>query len=375
MRGFLRFVARKHGRSDIRTGRCPPQIHLGHPFAVQVRVGQVFHRDAVEIRVAEVRGTVGIDAPFGLHHRPHGAVGLESPFGQRILLHGLQQGQQRHASARWRRHGNDRMVFVRSHDRLPPNSLIISQILVGNDAVSACHLRPDAVGRLAFVEAVTTVFGDPFQRFGKFGLCENISRLPFFLPDDGRAVRIELPETRLVFVERGGLFFGDGKALFGHCYRRSEQICPGQRAVFFVRLVHPGHRTGNACGKMPVKAEVGDRIAFFVQIHVPESLFGGFFPKIQCRRFASGGTIDHKSAAANVPGVRIDDRERELHGNGGIDGVAAPAEDVHTDFRSQRVRRHDRPVGKFPAGFGIWGSRRATGEQQEENGQKLFHCR
>src|SRR5256886_9900264 len=37
----------------------------------------------------------------------------------------------------------------------------------------------------------------------------------------------------------------------------------------------------------------------------------------------------------------MDHRERERHGHGCVDGVAAAMQDVHTHFARERMRRHD----------------------------------
>ena len=55
-----------------------------------------------------------------------------------------------------------------------------------------------------------------------------------------------------------------------------------------------------------------------------------------------GRRIDeHERAAADARGLRLDERQDELHGDRGIDGAAARAQDLPAGFRRVRVRRHD----------------------------------
>jgi hypothetical protein len=48
-----------------------------------------------------------------------------------------------------------------------------------------------------------------------------------------------------------------------------------------------------------------------------------------------------ETSAAQVPGLRVDDRERERGRDGGVDGVAAAVEDLEPDLGRDRVLRDD----------------------------------
>ena len=78
-----------------------------------------------------------------------------------------------------------------------------------------------------------------------------------------------------------------------------------------------------------------------VDVHVARC--GGGRHLAEVERVDGPGVLPdhHESAASDVSGDGMDHRERERHGHGCVDGVAAAMQDVHTHFARERMRRHD----------------------------------
>ncbi len=78
---------------------------------------------------------------------------------------------------------------------------------------------------------------------------------------------------------------------------------------------------------MPSETLLG-RVAGRVDEHVVGGGGGRRFAVVERRHFAAGGAMHDEAAAADIAGVRQHDFERERHGDGGVDRVAALLQDV-----------------------------------------------
>src|SRR6185436_3482767 len=59
------------------------------------------------------------------------------------------------------------------------------------------------------------------------------------------------------------------------------------------------------------------------------------------------GPVKEERAAADARGVRLREAEDELHGNGGIQGVAAALLDRVAGFRGERMRRRHHEAARL----------------------------
>jgi hypothetical protein len=57
--------------------------------------------------------------------------------------------------------------------------------------------------------------------------------------------------------------------------------------------------------------------------------------------FVVGTAEEHKSATANVAGLRMNDSEREPDSDSGVDGIASGLHDVHPGLGSKSVNAND----------------------------------
>ena len=86
------------------------------------------------------------------------------------------------------------------------------------------------------------------------------------------------------------------------------------------------------------------RVALIVKEHIPGGLLRRHFAKINRRRFTVFGPQHHKSAAANITGLWMRDRQRIAHRHRGIDGVTALTQNIHPDAGCHRIHRGNHPL-------------------------------
>ncbi len=86
------------------------------------------------------------------------------------------------------------------------------------------------------------------------------------------------------------------------------------------------------------------RVTLIVKEHVAGGLLRRHFAEIDGRGLAVFRTQQHKTAAADIPGLRMGDRQRVADRHRRIDGVAALAQNVHTDAGGQGIHRGHHPL-------------------------------
>ncbi len=167
----------------------------------------------------------------------------------------------------------------------------------------------------------------------------------------------------------------DRKAVLGELDGRREEIRPRQAAVLAMRELEHAQRARHADGETadadvrerlwpPVRAEEhvgrrgrGSRLAPFVRRD------GAGVAVIRC------GIDEHERAAADTRGLRLDERQDELHCDRGVDGAAAGAQDAPARFRRVRIRRHDelRLGAHWGGGLRRCAAERSRGERRKED--------
>ena len=116
-------------------------------------------------------------------------------------------------------------------------------------------------------------------------------------------------------------------------------------------LHHSVNTAGYACSQVAVQALIRDRATFSIQVHIPGSLPGRFFPEIQRSALPLRVAVHQEPAAAYVSGIRIDHRQGELDRHSGINGVTAFFQDGEPHLRGLRMGAHHHTVPVFGAAF------------------------
>ena len=202
--------------------------------------------------------------------------------------------------------------------------LVLSEIVESDETAEPGHVVHKCVGGFAAVEFGCAVPGDAFESSGKFRLTECISRLKHFaVVQEDPAADGETLESRTLFFEFVGKPLADWKAIFGEANGRSHHVGKVHRAVSLQgkSKAGDGSRHGNRA--------IADNRGFFVElavladVHVARGFTRCYLAVIQERGLAVGKTDQHKSAAANVSGRRLDDRKRESRGDSRIHSISA----------------------------------------------------
>ena len=95
-----------------------------------------------------------------------------------------------------------------------------------------------------------------------------------------------------------------------------------------LRVGKAGDGAGDSAGLVAEDRHARDDVAFGVEIHVAGSRGGGLLAVVKEVGFAVLVADEHEAASAEVAGEGVDDGEGEVHGDGGVDGVAALLEDL-----------------------------------------------
>ncbi len=158
-----------------------------------------------------------------------------------------------------------------------------------------------------------------------------------------------------------GPFFGDetrelrrnDEALPGELDRRCEQALPRQRPVSLVRGPQSGHRAGYADRAMTGQALAGQHFAPCVEVHVAARGRGRGLAVVEELGLAADPG-QQEAAAADVARLGQRDRQREAHGNGHVDRVAALGQHAAGDVGGEGVGHRDRGGGARGGGRNRW---------------------
>ena len=137
------------------------------------------------------------------------------------------------------------------------------------------------------------------------------------------------------------------EAVFGELYRRGEQVGPRQAAVLAMRELEHAQRARHSDGEtadadVPERLRASVRAEEHVGCRCRRSRLAAFVGRDGAGTPVLGRGVDeHERPAADAGGLRLDERQHELHGDRGVDRAAARAQDLPARFRGVRIRRHD----------------------------------
>ena len=333
-------------RADLAAGsgalRVDPVVDL---FGVGLG-GQLLDGDLHEVRVAHVLAAIGVGLAHGLGHdvqRGRGAAAQSPHVG---VLHDVQDlGHDGPSAGGWT-HGDDLVAAVVRRAGLAPLDLVLLQVLLRDQAAVGLHVRHDEVRRLPLIEALWPLGGNALQRRCQVRLLEELSRLV------GRPVPVqeialgvgELPELVRKVGHALRLAFGELITLFGHLDGGGDQLVQLHRPETFQHGAHASHRSGDAHGLVGAGALLRDHVSVLVQVHVPCGCAGSHLTEVEGVVPAICRVDDGEAATADVPRLGVEDRQRVPHGNGGVDGVAAPVQNVLTGLVRQGLGRDGHAV-------------------------------
>ena len=150
----------------------------------------------------------------------------------------------------------------------------------------------------------------------------------------------------------------------GDCGRDDFLSC--QRAMALEHGEQTIDAAGYADGQMGGGGQSVDDIGVLVQEHVAMGLEGGFLAVVVGDEFAVGQPDHHESAPAEVPGGGVRHRQREAHGDRGVDGIAALAHYADSDLGRKRRTGSNRALRA--AGFlGSMGRQADADDDGERN--------
>src|SRR5262249_12514094 len=133
-------------------------------------------------------------------------------------------------------------------------------------------------------------------------------------------------------IEYVGVRSGQDKTVARQVNGRGNQRGARPAAVFRRRALEPHYGAGYPGRPVPVPAEVGDRPAAAVEVHIGPRGGGGGSPEVTKGLAAVGRRDRHEPAAADIAAARVDNRERIPDGDRGIDRVAALGKDAYADL-------------------------------------------
>ena len=147
--------------------------------------------------------------------------------------------------------------------------------------------------------------------------------------------------------QRVGHVVGDDKAVAGKLDRRLEDF--GQRKIagaeFFQRQRQARHRAGHADAERGIARFGIIRLAIGAEEDIARHRGRTGLAIVDRDVLAALGGMDHhETAAADIAGARIGDRQRKAGCDRGIHRIAAPAQDVGADLRGDLLLRHHHAV-------------------------------
>src|SRR5690554_1361760 len=108
-----------------------------------------------------------------------------------------------------------------------------------------------------------------------------------------------------------------------------------------MKLVHTMNRTRYSTGQVPVQTQPGYDVLICIQVHIPMSVPGGFFPEIQGPGLSILHSNHRKSSTSQIARTGVGDRQGKLYGYSRINGIASTGQDVTADFGGNWVGADD----------------------------------
>jgi len=178
-----------------------------------------------------------------------------------------------------------------------------------------------------------------FQRSGEFGLLEQVAWLVIVPVAQENTLGLGKLGEVLVSFEILHVFVGEREAVASKLDGWSYCFFDRQLAILFFCINESCHGTGN--GDCLVSNDAGlfagsrNDIALSIQIHGLSGCRGRLFPEVDEAGFAVRIAKKHEAAAAKIPGLGMDDREREPGGNGSIHRIAAGMQHFNAGARGK----------------------------------------
>jgi hypothetical protein len=273
--------------------------------------------------------------------------------------------EQRDASARRRRHGDDVVAAIVATQRDAQLRFVVREIGGGDEAAVRAHVGDDAPRGFARVE-VARISGDARQCGRELRLHEALAG--GHVSEDAPAFVKVLDAFAMGFARRArGEHVADDESFRGELARRRDERAPRELAVFLVRECEAGHGARHRARFGADRRRAFDDVAVGVEVHVARGRGRRGFAIVD--RFESAARIahEHETAAAQIPRLGPHDRERQRRGDSRVDGIAALLHHINADTRGDLADGDDHPMPRderLPRRGGRGGS-----DEQEDRGK------
>ena len=119
------------------------------------------------------------------------------------------------------------------------------------------------------------------------------------------------------------------KTVFGQLDRRHQTLRQTQTPVLSGQMFHSRRHAGDTGGQRPVHRQARNHIALLIQIHIPMSRKGRFFPTIQHNVFTGSGMMQQpETATADAGAIGLHHGQRCRYRYRRIKGIAAGPENL-----------------------------------------------
>ena len=233
--------------------------------------------------------------------------------------------------------GDDLEALPLGLERLAPDGPVALEVGRGDDPAAALHLGHDQLGGAPGVESGRAGRRDPLQRRLEFRLPRELAarQRAEVVPEVGTAVQLD--HAPVAVPDQSGR---DREAVVRQCDRRRHVGRPAQVPEALVELPQALDRPRHARRPRADRAGVLDHVAGGVEVHVDAGRRWRGFPIVE----EVGLVLEvhgRESAAAEVAGLGVGDRERKCGRDGGIDRIAALGEDLRGGVGTVDVRGGD----------------------------------
>ena len=361
-----------------------------------LRREQGFHRDLVELRIAQMLRAIGEAGSHGLDPPVQGALAqtdLESAAllprrgfahaGPRVLTLGVegesvedgQHLQQQDPTRAGRRHRQELLPAEAPDQRFVPPDSVVRQVLLVHHARMGAHLARDRTCHVAAVEGSSAVGSELAQGQREFGLAQAFTgaqRDPARVEGArGRNAARQAGSERLASQGPGqpGIDF---EATFGELDRRRNDVGPVQTPEPTMERLEPCRRSRDAAREVALERERGDRQAVVAHEQIRRQPPGRDLAEVQCERSVDVpvGSPDREAPTPQVACLRIDHSERQGRGDCRVGGVATSVEDRQSDLGRQGVlARNGAAVGRRKLGRQLRRPRSTARQEQREPAQ------
>ncbi len=144
-------------------------------------------------------------------------------------------------------------------------------------------------------------------------------------------------------VQRFGGFIGESVTLRCQIDRGRDHLAPFLTSIFRLRQFEAPDAARDSHGA-PAVDGIPRRITLRIKVHVARGLFGSALAKVDKSGPAIGEAHQHESAAAQVAGERMRNRERKTHSYRGVHGIAAVLQHRDTYVRRKGFVSDYHPV-------------------------------